>query len=174
MRIQPILLIVSSAVLTSTAAAQGPVSAAVQRFTARAQRNLVAAAEEMPADKYGYKPTPAQMSFGDVIQHLADGNALLCGMIAGTVKSAPMGEPPPASDSKDKLVEHLKSSFAPCTSLTIDESKLGDSIPFFGGRKITRAAAVFALIDDWADHYSQLAIYLRLNGLLPPTAKKQS
>jgi hypothetical protein len=160
---------------TSIAAAQGPVAAALQRFTARAQRNLVGAAEEMPADKYAFKPTPAQMSFGDVIGHLADGNTMLCGMIAGTVKSGPMEEPPPAAgETKEQLVSRLKSSFTPCSSLSIDEAKLGDSVPFFGGRKVTRAIAVLALIDDWADHYSQLAIYLRLNGLLPPTAKKQS
>ena len=55
----------------------------------------------------------------------------------------------------------------------MEDSRLGDSIPFFGGRKVTRAAAMLALADDWADHYSQVAIYLRLNGLLPPTAKKK-
>jgi hypothetical protein len=42
----------------------------------------------------------------------------------------------------------------------------------FGKREFTRAQAMFITSDDWADHYSQLAIYLRLNGLLPPTAKK--
>jgi hypothetical protein len=47
-------------------------------------------------------------------------------------------------------------------------------VPFFGDREVTRAHAMFAAVEDWGDHYSQLAIYLRLNGLLPPTAKKGS
>jgi hypothetical protein len=46
-------------------------------------------------------------------------------------------------------------------------------VPFFGNSEVTRAEAMFAAAEDWADHYSQLAIYLRLNGLLPPTAKRQ-
>jgi hypothetical protein len=46
-------------------------------------------------------------------------------------------------------------------------------VPWFGGRQVTRAQAILATAQDWADHYSQLAIYLRLNGLLPPTAKQK-
>jgi hypothetical protein len=42
---------------------------------------------------------------------------------------------------------------------------------FFGGRKATRARAVIALAQDWADHYAQAAMYLRLNGILPPSAR---
>ena len=47
-------------------------------------------------------------------------------------------------------------------------------IPFFGGREVSRAAAALITVDDWADHYSQVAIDLRLNGLLPPTAKRRA
>jgi hypothetical protein len=45
-------------------------------------------------------------------------------------------------------------------------------LPFFGGQMMSRAAVMTITTGDWADHYSQEAIYLRLNGLLPPTAKK--
>ena len=72
--------------LTATAAAQdpaAPVSDALRSIAKRAGTNLVAAAEEMPAGKYGFKPTPAQMSFGDVIAHLSGGNDFLCSSIAG-------------------------------------------------------------------------------------------
>jgi len=48
---------------------------------------------------------------------------------------------------------------------------MGDEVALWGGRKATRAAALIALTNDWADHYAMAAIYLRLNGLLPPTAK---
>ena len=43
----------------------------------------------------------------------------------------------------------------------------------FGPRDFTRAEAMFVTVDDWADHYSQLANYLRLNGRVPPTAKEK-
>jgi uncharacterized damage-inducible protein DinB len=127
----------------------------------------------MPADKYGFKPTAAQMSFADVVLHLAEGNDLMCGWISGA--TAPAAAKVAATDPKDKLVARLKQSFDFCTSAfaKLDDSKLGDSIPFFGGRKMTQASQMFIIATDWADHYSQAAIYLRLNGLLPPTAKRK-
>jgi hypothetical protein len=111
------------------------------------------------------------MGFGEVVLHVANGNGMMCGWIAGT--KAPDEPKLAPTDPKDKLVERLKSSFAFCgTALAqLDDSKLADSIPFFG-RKLTRAAEIIGIVEDWADHYSQLAIYLRLNGLTPPTAKR--
>src|SRR5256712_14138316 len=52
------------------AQAQNPVSNGIRAVAQRQTRNIVEAAEEMPADKYGYKPTPAPMTFGDVVAHL--------------------------------------------------------------------------------------------------------
>jgi hypothetical protein len=67
----------------------------------------------------------------------------------------------------------LTQSFAFCdTALaSLDDSRLGETFSLFG-RNWSRAAMETRAISDWADHYSQLAIYLRLNGLLPPTAKQ--
>jgi glutathione S-transferase len=80
-----------------------------------------------------------------------------------------------AAAGKEKLVARLKETFAFCESALakVDDSNLSGKVPFFGGREITRADAMMLTAEDWADHYSQLAIYLRLNGLLPPTAKKK-
>ncbi|HUK22080.1 MAG TPA: DinB family protein [Gemmatimonadales bacterium] len=150
--------------------AQSPVSDVLRMFTTRAARNLVGSAETMPPDKYAYKPTAPQMSFADVIVHVAGDNASMCGWIAG---ATPPEQPKLTNtDSKDKLVAALRGSFDYCSSALskVDDSKLADSVPFFG-RKMTRAAVMMILASDWSDHYSQMAIYLRLNGLLPPTAK---
>ena len=48
---------------------------------------------------------------------------------------------------------------------------MGDTITFFGGQKKPRSRAVIELVSDLIDHYSQLASYLRLNGMLPPSVK---
>jgi hypothetical protein len=127
----------------------------------------------MPADKYGYKPTPAQMTFGEVVVHLIEGNREMCGWVAGTPSTEQSKVT--AQDAKEALLPQLKQSFDFCSTALgrVDDSKLADSVPFFGGRKVTRAAEMLVLIDDWADHYSQLAIYMRLNDVLPPTAKKK-
>src|SRR6266436_3079275 len=42
----------------------------------------------------------------------------------------------------------------------------------FGGKQVTRAWLSLILAGSWADHYAEAAMYLRLNGVLPPTAKK--
>jgi len=78
------------------------------------------------------------------------------------------------TDSKDALVARLKETFAFCDQAlaNLDDSKLAEQLPAFGGRTMSRAALMTITTGDWADHYSQMAIYMRLIGLLPPTAKK--
>ena len=174
MRARSLAAVAAVALLPRVAAAQSS-SPAAQAFNENAKqmgKNLVAAAEEMPADKYGYKPTPAQMSFGDIVVHLAQGNDYLCGAIGGA--KAPTRTKVAATDSKATLVARLRETFQFCDQAlaSLDDSKLGESLPFFGGRTKSRAQVMTITTGDWADHYSQQAIYLRLNGMLPPTAKK--
>jgi uncharacterized damage-inducible protein DinB len=158
--------------LAATGRAQTPVADGFRSMEQRMAKNLVAAAEEMPADKYGYKPTPAQMSAGDIVGHLSEGNDYFCGTIGGV--TAPKRAELPKTASKEQLIARLKETFQFCESALakLDDSSLGAKVPFFGGRQVTRAEAMFVAVEDWGDHYSQFANYLRLNGLLPPTAKK--
>lgn len=152
----------------------GPLAAALQAVWQRAARNMPAAADSMPAEKYGFKPTPEQMSFGEIIAHETESNRTLCAALAGG-QQTPSESVDGASASKETLVAGLKSSFEYCGAIvgTITEASLGDSVPFFGGRKATKARAAIALAQDWADHYSQAAMYLRLNGILPPSARRR-
>jgi hypothetical protein len=153
--------------------AQGsPLAHAFRDDEAQMAKNLVGAAEVMPADKYAYKPTPAQRTFGEIVVHLIQGNDFLCGAIGGV--KAPERSKIAATDSKEALVARLRETFQFCdTALAkLDDSKLTEQLPFFGGKTMARAAVELVTVGDWADHYSQSAIYLRLNNLLPPTAKK--
>ena len=163
------LIVVSGAASAQTA---NPVAQAFRDEAASSAKNLIAAAEDFPAAKYGYKPTKPQMSFGDIVVHLSDGNDYLCGKIGGM--TAPKRTKVAATEKKDALVARLKETFAFCTqALTpLDDSKLGEMMPLFGPQPMSRAAVMTLTTGDWADHYSQSAIYMRLNGLLPPTAKK--
>jgi hypothetical protein len=152
--------------------AQGsPVADAFRANVASEAKNLIAAAHDFPAAKFGYKPTPAQMSFADIMVHLAQGNDYFCSDIAG--EKAPTRTAVKATASKKELVERLEETFEYCdkTLKSLDDSKLGEMIDFFGGKR-TRAAVMTITTADFADHYSQIANYMRLNGLIPPTAKK--
>jgi hypothetical protein len=148
-----------------------PVSDAVRSAANRAASNFVAAAEEMPADKYAFKPTPAQMSFGDVIGHIAAGSDALCSSIGGV--AVPNRSGIAAGAQKEKLVARLRETFQFCESALakVDDSRLGEKISYFGS-DASRAQVMVAAAEEWAGHYSQIAVYLRLNGLLPPTAKR--
>jgi uncharacterized damage-inducible protein DinB len=174
MLIRARLLMLVLAPLPSLVAAQAPapVAKAFRDDATDKARNLIAAAEEMPAEDYGFKPTPAQMSFAQVVVHLAQGNDFLCGAIGGV--KAPARTTVADTASKEALVARLRETFTFCDNAlaSLDDSKLGEEVPFFGGRMMTRAAVMTITTGDWADHYSQSAIYLRLKGHLPPTAKK--
>jgi DinB superfamily len=149
-----------------------PVSGALKGQVARFSKNMVAAAESMPAEKYGFKPSPEMNSFGHLVMHIAQSNNLFCSKISGAaapdVKYA-------ESDPKDKLVAALKASFEYCTTALekVDDSKLGDQMMLPGNRPGSRAGAMMSLYGSWTDHYATEAIYLRLNGILPPTAQPE-
>ena len=174
MKIRTYLATLAVAVSPSLVAAQqsAPVAKAFRDYASDEGKNLMAAAEIMPVSKYSFKPTPVQMSFGDIVVHLAQGNDFLCGTIGGM--KAPARGKVIATDSKDALVDRLKETFQFCDKALagLDDSKLDEQLPMFGGKSMSRAAIETLTVGDWADHYSQIAIYMRLNNLLPPTAKK--
>jgi hypothetical protein len=111
------------------------------------------------------------MSFAHLAIHIADSNNLFCSKISGV--TAAEGPKLAETDPKDKLVAAVKQSFDFCSAslAKVDDSRLSDSIPLFNGRSFSRAAVMFILAGSWADHYSAQSMYLRLNGLLPPTAE---
>jgi len=149
-----------------------PVTTTVKSQLTRYEKNIVAAADLMPAEKFNFKPTPEMNTFGHVVMHIAQSNNTLCSKISGAAApDAKLAD----TDGKDKLVAALKASFEFCrTALAnVDDSKLGESMVLFGNRPASRAAALIALSDGWNDHYGAEAIYLRLNGILPPTAQPQ-
>jgi len=147
-----------------------PVSGFVKAGVARYQKNMVAAAEAMPAEKYSFKPSPEMNSFGHLVMHIAQSNNTFCAKISGqAAPDAKIAE----TDPKDKLVAMMKDSFAFCSTAlaNVDDSKLGEQLMLFGNRPISRGGALVALGGSWTDHYATEAIYLRLNGILPPTAQ---
>ena len=157
--------------LSSAALAQSPTADAARFFLESGATNLIASAEKMPADKYAFQATPQQMTFAHLMWHIAVSNRFMCAGIAG----APMPKKPTLTDKagKDTLVAEVKASFDYCrTALAkVDDSALGAQVPVFDR---TRANVMMILVADLADHYSLAATYLRLNGLLPPTAKPTS
>jgi hypothetical protein len=159
--------------LPFAASAQGggeSVSKHFQAFVTHHTKILIDAAESMPAGKYSYKPTAAQWTFGKIIAHMAGDNRVTCSAIAGV---APEKSPEPsATASKAELVSSMKNSLTFCEQAVakVNDGMLSDSVTYYGERA-TRVSPLIGLVEDWSDHYSQLAGYLRLNNVLPPTAR---
>jgi hypothetical protein len=145
--IPALLLLAASAVAQTTPAqTKNPISTALADILLGRKKNTVAAAEAMPADKFNYKPTAAP--------------------------NIEQGKDP---DSKDKLVAALEASFDFCADALakMDDSKLAETTEGFGGKQVSRAWISLALAGTWADYYAETAMYLRLNGVLPPTGRNK-
>ena len=160
----------TSATPQNSGPVKNPVMTSVRAILTRQQKNIPAAIEAMPADKFGFKPTPDQMSFAHLAIHIAESNNAMCAKLANV--PGPKVDELTDSDSKDKLVAAVRASFDFCSSslANADDSNLGDNIEFFG-RQGPRVMTAFILSGGWSDHYSAAAMYLRLNGILPPTAQ---
>ena len=158
-----------------------PITQVFRGRTMALQRNLAQAFDSIPESKFAYKPTPAQLTIGYIAQHLAADNYLFCnafGDMKATVEDKDRTTPDSvkATWPRAELVTKLKASFDFCERAftQLDDAKLAEtvSVTFGNGqsRSMPRAQMVLGHVIDMADHYSQLANYMRLNGMLPPTA----
>lgn len=182
-----VLLALALALPASLAAQQppaappgNPITTVFQTRTMALQRNLAQAFDSIPERLFNYKPTPVQQTIGYIAQHLANDNYLFCNAF-GDMKAAQAAEDTTTADSvkatwpKERLMARLNASFAFCESAfaQLNDANLADQITMtFRGqsRTVTRAAMVLGHVTDMADHYSQLANYMRLNNMVPPTA----
>ncbi len=175
----PALLLLAASVVGQTAPAptasapiQNPISSALRDIMPSRQKNTIAAVEAMPAEKFSFKPSADQMTFGHLVAHMVEANYGLCSGAAAV--AAPTVKEVKDTDTKDSLVAVLKASFDFCAAALskMDDSKLGEMTAGMGGQQISRARFALGIASNWADHYAEAAMYLRLNGILPPTAKK--
>lgn len=160
--------------------AANPITGVFRTRTMALHRNLAQAFDSIPADKFGYKPTPAQQTIGFIAQHLVNDNYLFCNAF-GDMKATRPAKETETADSvkaqwpKDTLVAQLKASFDFCERAfaQLSDASLAEqtTLTFRAQtRNVTRASMVLGHALDLSDHYSQLANYMRLNGLVPPTA----
>ncbi len=164
----------------NAAATANPITTAFRGRTMSLQRNLAQAFDSIPESKFSYKPTPAQLTIGYIAQHLASDNYLFCNAFGAMKATLPASDTTTADSvkakwPKDTLVAKLKASLTFCESAfaQLDDTKLGEQVTMtFGGnsRTVSRVSMVLGHALDMADHYSQLANYMRLNNLIPPTA----
>jgi hypothetical protein len=160
-----------AAAAQDSATIPNPITSLLKQQVVRYGQLQVAGAEAMPADKYSYRSTPETRTFGQLLLHVAQFNNNMCARISGM--TAPDIKDVKDTDGKDKLVAAVKGSFDFCTTALsgLDDSTLGQSAGKMGQNTLSRGGAMVILGEDWFDHYSTMAIYLRVNGIAPPSAQ---
>ncbi|HEY4132539.1 MAG TPA: DinB family protein [Gemmatimonadaceae bacterium] len=157
-----------------------PIATAFRGRIVGMHRNIAQAFDSIPEAKFDYKPTPSQLTVGFIAQHIASDSYLFCSNF-GAMKPTLPAKDTETPDSvkakwpKDTLVAKLKASFTFCQSALgqLRDSTISEPVTLtFGGntRTLSRINMVLGHALDLSDHYSQIANYMRLNNLVPPSA----
>ena len=159
-----------------TAAAPAPNSQVLMQLRAdwQAQKDmLMKIADAMPENKFSYKSTPPQRNYGEQIMHVASTNVELLKILGGNA-TAP-GFTAESAKSKAEILKALGDSYDYGTALLneLSETSVLESVkdaPSFLGPS-SRARIIWTLLAHTMDIYGQMAVYLRLNGIVPPASR---
>jgi uncharacterized damage-inducible protein DinB len=137
------------------------------------RQGMVGIVNAMPEDKFGFKPTPAQESFGERVMHVVNIDIKLISTLGGKTPAPAVNA---KASSKADVVAALNTSmdYGAATLKEFNDQQLTErvmSLPFMGPT-VSRLRVVYFSIGHTQDIYGQLAVYLRLNGVTPPRSAR--
>jgi uncharacterized damage-inducible protein DinB len=150
--------------------APNPITTALKASFDRVKGHIAQSAEQVPEADYAFKPTPEVRSFGQLLAHVADGNYMMCGALAGEKPAGQSVEK--TKTTKSDLQKALADSFAYCDKVYAGMTDAGGvaTIAFFGGQQ--PKLGVLAFVNNHAyEHYGNIVTYLRLKGRVPPSSQ---
>jgi uncharacterized damage-inducible protein DinB len=143
------------------------------------EKEVVSAAEAMPEEKYSFAPTGGEFkgvrTFAEQVRHIGSATNMLFGAFYGEKADFELAEKGPANvTSKAQIVEYVKAAFAKghkaIATMTAENAAAKLENPPFGLVDTRLGAASFACAHAF-DHYGQMVIYLRMNGIIPPASR---
>ena len=139
-------------------------TATINRYFNPVRQFLEAAAEAMPADKYDFRLTPGQMTFGEWINHSTERNYLDCSTLRGETNPMPKSQTDQIRGKND-VVKNLKESFAYCVATfeKLDDPKILSSQQM--------AIAFLHTVVHNNEIYGNIVGYLRVSGITPPSTE---
>jgi uncharacterized damage-inducible protein DinB len=152
-----------------TAAPNGPAETDYKAMFAKhwqiSKEFTLLVAEAMPAEGYDFKPTPEEMSFGEMMFHLAESNSEAFAYVAGTEALAK-----PSGADKQTTIKFLADSFDRCAKdfAATTPAQLDRMLDIQGGRQATGLEVILWAFTDTAHHRGQAEVYLRLKNIKPP------
>jgi hypothetical protein len=169
----------------TTPAPISSLSALVDRQVSQYEKNVVEAAEAMPADKFDFNPASLNIkgaaysdvrSFATLVKHTATANYRFWSILTGDKMPENIKGPNGPDDlkTKDQIIQFLKDSFAlgHKAAKTITQENALEQLPFFRGTQ-PRLYIASACVIHAADEYGQMIEYLRMNGIVPPASRGQ-
>lgn len=129
---------------------------------------LLSSAEKMPEAHYAFKPIDTVRGYGQILGHVADSQYAFCSMALGEKNPAPKIEQ--TKTSKADLIAALKESFAYCDrAYAMPDAVALQTVKAF--RRDTPKLGILSINNAHsAEHYGNLATYLRMQGIVPPTS----
>jgi len=152
----------------------------LDRSVKNMEGEFVSAAEAMPEDKFGYAPSGGEFkgvrTYGEQIKHVAAVNYIFGAAILGEKVPVDVGEEsgPASLKTKAEIISYLKDSFAYVHKaiLTITDKNLVEPMKSpFGEGTMTRLSMAAGVTAHGFDHYGQMVVYLRMNGIVPPASR---
>jgi len=138
----------------------------------RQKATMMAISDAMPEDKFGYKSTPPQRNYGEQIMHIALVNVQLLKVVGGKAPAPTFTAQ--SVKTKADMLKALSDSYDYGLALLKEQNdaSIVQTIPapaFLGPS--TRARIFWTLLGHTNDIYGQMAVYLRLNGIVPPASR---
>jgi uncharacterized damage-inducible protein DinB len=140
----------------------------------RTVSNLIDVAGAMPEERYDFKPTPEVRTFREQLVHVADTVQRFIDTANSTKTEAqPAQETMAKADVIRLLTQRFEAGKAMIGALT--DAQIVEPVKFpFGDRMLSRYGFWMGALQDATDHYGQLVIYLRLNGIVPPATARRA
>jgi hypothetical protein len=164
-----------AAAMPSSLWAQTPAPTITKELAAgfqRAAADILDIAEAMPAEKYGYKPTPEMSTFGDQLIHVAG----IVQRFVDTSKGVKTEAGHHGAMAKPEIIALLKKTFpsAQDSIAQLTDAQLLEPVKFpFGDRTVSRFTFWQGPLYQIRNHHGQLVVYLRMNGIVPPTTARR-
>ena len=161
----------ASATPAPAAAPANPITLSERGLYGFMSSAVVRAAEKMPEENYGFKPTPEVRSFGQLVGHEADANYNFCALAAGETSPAKGIEK--TKTSKADLVAALKDAVAYCnkTFEGMTDSTGSQIVKIFGSMSVAKLTVLSLNTAHTDEHYGNMVTYMRLKGIVPPTSE---
>jgi len=140
----------------------------VKQSYTNVKNNLLKAAEKMPEENYGFKPTPDIRTFGALVAHVADSQTRACNAVMGQQKQASAS----SKTSKADIVAALKDSAADCDKAfnALTDAASTEMVKM-GRSEVTKMGALMRTVAHDNEEYGYMAVYLRLKGVVPPSSE---